>query len=96
MSDILSRLYAWASVGADPFASLDNIEPCAFDADDAAMSAQMSDTDIISLSVFPQSAGCAFGGGRSDELPEIPLGQAVQTCHDISAKINAWACEGCE
>ena len=39
--------------------------------------------------------GCAFGGGRSDELPEIPLEQAVQVCHDISAKINAWACE-CE
>ena len=39
--------------------------------------------------------GCAFGGGRSDELPEIPIAQAVQACHDISAKINAWACE-CE
>ena len=39
--------------------------------------------------------GCAFGGGRSDKLPEIPLEQAVQVCHDISAKINAWACE-CE
>ena len=38
--------------------------------------------------------GCAFGS-RSDELPEIPLAQAVQVCHDISAKINAWACE-CE
>ena len=49
--------------------------------------------------------GCAFGGGRSDELPEIPLEQAVQVCHDISAKINSWCeceaqgarkCGGCE
>ena len=48
---------------------------------------------------------CAFGGGRSDELPEIPLAQAVQVCHDISAKINSWCeceaqgarkCGGCE
>ena len=72
---------------------------------EAAMSAQMSDTDIISLSVFPpQTVGCVWGS-RSDELPEIPLEQAVQVCHDISDKINAWCeceaqgarkCGGCE
>ena len=59
---------------------LDDLDPCAFDDDRPTV---------------PQAVGCAFGGGRSDELPEIPLAQAVQVCHDISAKINAWACE-CE
>ena len=45
---------------------------------------------------------CAFDG---DELPEIPLAQAVQVCHDIRDKIDAWCeceaqgarkCGGCE
>ena len=48
--------------------------------------------------------GCAFGS-RSDELPEIPLEQAVQVCHDIRDRIDAWCeckaqgarkCGGCE
>jgi hypothetical protein len=81
MSDILGRFYAWFSVGADPFTSLDDLDPCAFDDDDRP--------------TVPQVVGCVFGGGRSDELPEIPLAQAVQVCHDISAKIDAW-CGGGE
>ena len=49
--------------------------------------------------------GCAFGGGRSDELPEIPIAQDVQVCHDIRDRIDAWCeceaqgarkCGGCE
>ena len=97
---------------------LDDLDPCLFDADDAFHTCGDCGSSLTlvrpgkyqcdyceAAMLAPQSTGCAFGGGRSDELPEIPLAQAVQTCHDISAKINSWCeceaqgarkCGGCE
>lgn len=54
---------------------LDCIDPCG-----------CGDDDILPV---PQVVGCAFGGGRSDELPEIPMSEAVETCHEIARQIEA-------
>jgi len=45
--------------------------------EDEAMAAQMSDRDVISLSVFPPR-----------DLPEITLAEAVETCHRIADKMR--------
>jgi len=101
MTAFLNRLMSNTSRHVAP--QLDDLDPCAFDADDdlktcpqcgrrASMDSHLCDMGSGGTSPV---VGCAFVGGRSDELPEIRLAQAVQACHDISAKINAWACE-CE
>jgi hypothetical protein len=41
-------------------------------------------------SASPQPVvGCVFGGARSDELPEIPLAEAVETLHRIADRLRA-------
>jgi hypothetical protein len=61
------------------FAELDDIDPCLVD-----------EPNMLA----PESCGCAFGGGNSDaqqlEFDEIPLHDAVETCHRIAEKLRMY------
>jgi hypothetical protein len=80
------------------FDSLDDIDPTATD-DEAHAPLTDFDAEIVTPSDHahghqvsnepPQVVGCAFGGGRSDELPDIPMRDAIEALHREAKKIEA-------
>jgi hypothetical protein len=76
--DMVDRLLQ-SIANAGRVSSLDDIDPCLVDE---------------TATLAPESCGCAFGGGRSDaqqlEFDEIPLHDAVETCHKIAERMRMY------